>query len=195
MHRYLPGLLLVQIITIGLFWLVIEAEPKVMLLQAGVPALVVTLLTALWFASVGKSGAQKAITKLRLNHAREREKLQIDAERTKAQVLHRSQKEIRKRERQVNRSASIKVGLAFAGAGAAGVLLLITELFTMGLMTITTSLGGLGGYLLRMRQSRSVQAAPPGNDAAGHDMQLPDPLITTQHLPVPAITADKTESR
>lgn len=61
--------------------------------------------------------------------------------------------EIRKQEKRIGRKASFKVGLAFMGATATGIRMLITELLTFGLMAIMTTMGGLGGYLMRARQS------------------------------------------
>ena len=70
--------------------------------------------------------------------------------------MEQTQKQIKKQEKRVNRKAGIKVGLAFIGTTAAGALMLITELFTFGLMTIMTTVGGLGGYLVRARQSLGI---------------------------------------
>jgi len=190
MHRYLPGVLLVQVVTLAIFWVSLDVGLNQMLLQAGLPSLLIAFVTALWFASIGRADAERATARLRVDHARDREKLQVAAERTKAKVREQAHKEIRKQERRVSRRANFKVGLAFTGATIAGVLMLLTELLTLGLMTITTAGGAMGGYLLRWRQARvapiklpETQAAPmpriPSSITSEQPSQ-PDPIMPRQ---------------
>jgi len=153
MLRFLPVILLVQLVTAILLWVNQDATPSDLAILFGVPALLITIVTALWFASIARGDVERANAKLQLEHAREREKLNVKAEKSKARIMEQTQKQIKKQEKRVNRKAGIKVSLAFIGTTAAGVLMLITELFTFGLMTIMTTVGGLGGYLVRGRQS------------------------------------------
>ncbi len=172
MYRYLPGLLLLQLLTAVLIWLGRDTDPQQLLWQAGVPLLAVSFVTALWFGSIGKADAERSMAKLHVKHAKEREKIQLSAEKEKARVVDKTHKEIRKQERRVGRRANLKVSLAFAGAALAGGVFLIVEFFTLGLLTLSTSLGGLGGYLLRVGQVRQSQSrgnpelAEPTNSSA-----------------------------
>jgi hypothetical protein len=50
--------------------------------------------------------------------------------------------------------ANIKIGLAFAGAAGLGGLLILTQFMTLGWLTLAAAGGGLGGYLLRIRQGK-----------------------------------------
>ncbi len=158
MHRYLPGLLLLQLLTAALIWLGRDTDPQQLLWQAGLPLAVLGVVTALWFGSIGKADAERSMAKLHVKHAKEREKIQLTAEKEKARVVDRTHKEIRKQERRVGRKANLKVSLAFAGAALAGGVFLIIEFFTLGLLTLSTSMGGLGGYLLRVGQTRKSPA-------------------------------------
>jgi len=49
------------------------------------------------------------------------------------------------------------------GVAVAGVVMIITELITMGMMTLTTAGGALGGYLFRGKSGRhsSTESAAP----------------------------------
>jgi len=167
MHRYLPGLLLLQILTAALVWLGRDSDWQQLLWQAGVPLAVVGFVTALWFGSIGRADAERSMAKLHVRHAKEREKIQLSAEKEKARVIDKTHKEIRKQERRVGRKANLKVSLAFAGTALVGGVFLITELFTLGLLTLSTSMGGLGGYLLRVGQTR--QLAHSGNPELPHN--------------------------
>ncbi len=180
MIRYLPGILLVQVVTAILLWVNIDATPRDLAIQFGVPAILITLVTGLWFASIARADSERANTKLRMQHAREREKIQVSAEKSKARIMEQTQKEIRKQEKRIGRIASFKVSLAFIAASAAGVLMLIIELFTFGLMTIMTTVGGMGGYLIRARQTHDANKPTSENsarviDVVEHVPELPAP--------------------
>lgn len=180
MLRYLPGILLVQIVTAVLLWVNLDATPKDLAIQFGVPAILITLVTGLWFASIARGDAERLNTKLRLEHARDREKIQLNAEKDKQHVMEKTHKEIRQSEKRISRAANFKVTAAFVAASAAGVLMLIIELFTFGLMTIMTTVGGMGGYLVRARQSYGANSTDlPAHDnvidVEGPLAELPEP--------------------
>ena len=75
MFRYLPGILLVQLVTLALFWINREATVEDLLLRAGLPALIIAFVTALWLSTLGRMEAERRNAELRENHASEREKL------------------------------------------------------------------------------------------------------------------------
>ncbi len=87
-------------------------------------------------------------------HAREREKIHINAERQKTKTLKNSHKEILKESRRSNRKANIKVGSILVLAAAVGGVMLFTQFITAGLLIMGTAGGGLADYLGRMRQEK-----------------------------------------
>lgn len=178
MLRYFPGIVLVQLVTLALFWVNRSGSLEEIVLRAGLPAIFIACITALWLSTLGRMESEKRHGKLREAHFAERERLNREIERVrsdaleqasadKAQIMERAHaereklvrqthKEIIKQERRVGRRANMKVGLAFMGMTGLGVIMLITELLTLGLLTITTAGGAMGGYLLRWRQTRRV---------------------------------------
>ncbi len=184
MLRYLPGILLVQVVTAVLLWVNQSSTPDELIVQFGIPAAFISVVTGFWFASIARADSERLNAKLRVQHAQEREKLSVNAEKTKARILEKSHKEIRKQEKRIGRKAGFKVTLAFVAASAAGVLMLIIELFTFGLMTIMTTAGGLGGYLIRARQTYDANKSPEPDSALIIDAQ--EPLA---ELPPPPKTA------
>lgn len=180
MHRYLPGIFIVQVVTAVLLWVNLDATPRDMAIQFGIPALLICLVTGLWFASIARGDSERANAKIRLQHAKDREQIHVNAEKSKAKIIEKTQKEIRKQEKRIGRKASFKVSLAFFSAAAAGVLMLIIEMFTFGLMTIMTTVGGLGGYLVRSRQAYDANnsTVPPHErefDVDESFAELPEP--------------------
>lgn len=153
MLRYLPGILLLQLATMGICLFIpqpIEGKAWVAVL---LPIALLGLFVALWFASISKNKTLEAVNKANLAFAKERENIQVKAEKAKTRVVEKAHKQITSESRKTQRNADIKVGVAFAAAVGAGILMLLIELLTFGLMTITTAGGALGGYLLRAKKA------------------------------------------
>lgn len=178
MFRYLPGIVLVQIVTVALWW-VNRDEAARELITIVVPlSLFFSALIAFWFSMISRMETQKANADLVEKHFREREKLNQSLERTRSDVLQQASadqakvveranqereklvkqtyQEMIKAERRANRSANMKVGAAFTAVTLAGAGLLFVQFMTLGLLTITAASGALGGYILRWKQTRGV---------------------------------------
>lgn len=160
MLKFLPGILLLQAITVAL---VLMAPADLMdwgWLRLIVPVVIVGFLTAFWFDSVAAHQRKDEINRLQENHAKEREALRVNAERAKTRVVKQAHKETMQEVRRTSTQANIKVGMAFAGMAGIGGLLLLTQFMTLGLLTLTTAGGALGGYVLRIRQEKNREALP-----------------------------------
>ena len=90
-------------------------------------------------------------------HAREREQLQLNAERAKTRLVKKTQQQIARESKITHSKANFKVGAVFSGAIGFGALMLLTELITLGLLTMSTAGGALGGYLWRATKGNSRQ--------------------------------------
>ncbi len=178
MFRYLPGIVLVQVVTLALLWVNTGATFENLLLRVGLPAIIISGVTALWLSMIGRMETERRNTTLREQHAVEVTRLNREIERARADVMQQASadkaqwverahtqreklvkqthKELLARERSINRQANVKVGLAFMSVTAIGVVMLITELLTMGLLTIMTAGGAMGGYVFRWRQTRQM---------------------------------------
>ena len=161
MLRFLPGVLLLQLATLVLLWFNLSSDSDLpmipdtpMLLQVLLPCVLLGLLSAFWFSALARQANERALGKLKETHARERQKIEVRAERDKTRMVEQTQKEIKKEARRVNTKANVKVGLSLMGVAVAGVVMIITELITMGMMTLTTAGGALGGYLFRGKSAR-----------------------------------------
>ena len=226
MFRFLPGLVLVQLLTLALAWASLGAPLAEVALRLGVPALIVAATAAFWFGQLGRLGAERELARTRLEHAEERERLKrdalveaerlkldaraesdrvrLDAEREKAAVVEAARRESRAEERRIDRRANARVALAFAGAAAAGAVMLMTPLVTLGLVTIAATGGGLGGYALRWRQTRArtgrVAGATLGDGRDGEAVPgAPDGTVAgakgAPALPAPVVGVGGTPRR
>lgn len=154
MIRFLPGILIIQIATVAMVLLAPQDLNGVAWLRLMIPILVLGFFAAFWFSSIAKHEKRDEIANLQNRHAREREKIQINAERAKTRLLKKTHQQINRETKIVHGKANFKVGAAFAGLIGMGALMLLTEFLTLGIMTLATAGGALGGYFYRGRKIR-----------------------------------------
>jgi Flp pilus assembly protein TadB len=151
---FIPGILLLQVITIALVVIAPADLANWGWLRLAIPALVAGLLTAFWFGSIAARQRKDKISRLKEHHAKERETIRVDAERAKSKLIKQAQRKTLQEVRRASTRANIKIGLAFAGAAGLGGLLILTQFMSWGILTLATVGGALGGYLLRIRQEK-----------------------------------------
>ena len=155
MLKFIPGILLLQVITIALVLIFPADLENWGWLRLAIPVLIVGFLTAFWFGSIAAHQRKNEISRLNEDHAKERETIRVNAERAKTKLVKQAQRKTLQEVRRSSRRANIKIGLAFAGAAGLGGLLILTQFMSLGLLTLTTVGGALGGYILRIRQEKS----------------------------------------
>ena len=155
MLKFIPGILLLQVVTVALVMIAPADLADWTWLRVVIPVLIAGFLTAFWFGSVAAHQRKDEISRLKESHAKERENIRVNAERAKTRMVKQTQRKTLKEVRRSSTRANIKIGLAFAGAAGLGGLLVFTQFMSLGLLTLTTAGGALGGYLLRMRQERA----------------------------------------
>jgi Flp pilus assembly protein TadB len=155
MLKFIPGILLLQVITIALVLFAPADLGNWGWLRLAIPVLIAGFLTAFWFGSIAAHRRKDEISRLKEYHAKERETIRVNAERAKTKLVKQTQCKTLQEVRRSSTRANIKIGLAFAGAAGLGGLLILTQFMSLGLLTLTTVGGALGGYILRIRQEKS----------------------------------------
>ena len=155
MLKFIFGILLLQVITIALVLIAPADLANWGWLRLVIPVLIAGLLTAFWFGSIAARQRKDKISQLKELHAKERETIRVNAERSKSKLVKQAQRKTLQEVRRASTRANIKIGLAFAGAAGLGGLLILTQFMTLGWLTLATAGGALGGYLLRIRQEKS----------------------------------------
>lgn len=155
MFKFLPGILLIQLVTAGFMFAAMNKseEPQLVIVIISL-SLLVAILAAFWFASIARDMHKTVQTKMQKQHARDREQILVNAEREKADIANKSYQKIEKETKKAHAKANFKVGFAFAAAAGAGGLMIFTQLVTVGMMVLIASGSGLAGYLARARQER-----------------------------------------
>jgi Flp pilus assembly protein TadB len=160
MFKFIPGILILQIITVALVLIAPTDLAGWDWIRLAVPVLVAGLLTAIWFGSIAAHRHQDEISRLKEKHAKERETIRVNAERAKTRLVKQAQQKTMQKTRRLNRQTNFKAGLVFAGAAGLGGVLIATQFMSLGLLLLTTAGGGLGGYLLRYRQEKNKRQLP-----------------------------------
>lgn len=159
--KYLVGILLLQAVTVLLFYTAEQTNlAETWWLFAAIGVAIGTLV-AFWFTSLAEGHRHKAESHLKERHYREREAIRTKLEKEKAQAVKATERLVEKAKSRANTGNLLKTG-ALVGGGV-GVLLLMTQFVTVGLLTLTTAGGLMLGYGARARQdkwTRNKQLAP-----------------------------------
>lgn len=156
MFRFLPGIIIVQLLTISFVLLLPDTlESFWSWLQLLLPTFAIGVMTAFWFDAIAAQINQEKINELQKEFVHEREKIRVNAERSKVRLLKKNHKQVAEETRQVNAKANFKMGAMTAGAIAVGVVLMTVQLLTMGMMILMTTGGVLTGYAVRARQEKT----------------------------------------
>jgi len=158
--KFLTGILLVQGATAMLVYSAMRIEQAEIWLLFAALALIIGVLASFWFASIAGHLSKDQLARAREGFSREREKIRVRAEREKTKVIKQSHQQITKERNRVQTKANLKVGVAFAGAVGVGLVMLLAQFVTFGLLTLTTAGGALGGYLVRGRRDAKAMAGP-----------------------------------
>ncbi len=160
MLKFIPGILLLQVITIALVLIAPADLENWGWLRLAIPILIAGFLTAFWFGSIAARQRKDKISRLKEYHAKERETIRVNAERTKTKLVKQAQRKTLQEVRRSSTRANIKIWLAFAAAVGLGGLLILTQFMSLGVLTLTAAGGALGGYLLRIRQEKGKLQLP-----------------------------------
>lgn len=159
MLKFLPGLLLLELMTVSLILLAPENLHGWGWLRLIIPLIIIATLMALWFSAMSNQQRKDEMMRLQASHAREREQIKLNAERAKHQVTKDAQKQVQQEIKRTTAQANFKVGLAVAGAASLGGFLLLTQFVSLGILILGTAGGTLGGYLLRLKQEKHQKTA------------------------------------
>ncbi len=154
MLRFFLGLILAQVLIALLVRFSPLNDPLENTMLFGFVILLLSVVTTLWFGTVARHMADQRIANLKQQFASEREKFNVSAERAQKKLLKKTQKEIATERRKQSTKANLKIGGAVAVAAGFGVVMLVSQFFTLGLLTLTTAGGAMGGYLARSRRDQ-----------------------------------------
>ncbi|MBK1699674.1 hypothetical protein [Thiococcus pfennigii] len=174
--KYLVGILLVQGVTVLLVVTAMRSNPTETWWLFVAIGVAVGILVALWFTSLAEGHRRKAESRLKERHYREREAIRTKLEKEKAKAVKTTEREAARARARAASGNMLKTGALVAGG--VGVVLMMTQFVTVGLLSLTTAGGLLLGYGVRARQDRWRQ----------------DKLVTAGERPINAITLEETKA-
>jgi hypothetical protein len=134
-------------------------------IRFAIPLLLIALIIAFWFSSMAQHYNKDAISKIKENFIKEREKFRVDAEKDKRRVEKEAQKNIVREATTTHAKANFKVGLAVAGVFGVGALFVFAQMVTVGLLAISATGGAIGGYYWRGKRLRNGDNLLPNSSA------------------------------
>ena len=147
--KFFLGIVLVELISIVLFSISPQTFDEMGALRLVVPLFFVAIMVAFWFSSLSEHFHKDREHEIKDSFAKEREELRVKAEKEKIKVVKQAQKEIAKEAKLTHAKANFKVGAAFAGVLGVGILFMLAQFVTAGLLTMTAAGGAIGGYYWR----------------------------------------------
>ena len=159
MLKFLPSVFVLQLVLAAIVFGAIKSQTPLAFSAVGVFIVVSSVLFSFWLKSLAELHGKDEIAKHKDKFAKEREELLVKAEKEKLKIVKETQKQFNKDTSRANAKANFKVGAAVAGAVGVGALLVVGQMVTLGLLTLTTAGGGLAGYLVRARQDRKLLAS------------------------------------
>ncbi len=152
MLKFLPSLIFLQVLLTLVIVAVLQADHDLAAVIIAVYVVVSGIAFSFWFRSILQLHSKDTIAAIKEEHAQDRERLRVETERQKAKIITDAQKQINKEVVRVNAKANFKTGAVVAAAIGVGSLFIIGQMFTLGLLTLATTGGGLVGYMVRARQ-------------------------------------------
>ena len=115
---------------------------------------------ALWFASLSRSDRKEAQIRAEARLAQERERHKRLSERARLKAADAARKEGQREARRGRAGSNLKLGGAVAGMVGLGVMLLLTQFLSLGVLLVSSSGGAVAGYLFRARQEARRRPGP-----------------------------------
>jgi H+/Cl- antiporter ClcA len=157
--KFLVGILLTQLGTVLLVYTAIRTNLEQTWPLFAALAITIGAITALWFHSIADSARKQALSRAKESFSREREKIRVRAEQEKTKEVRNTQRQIHREKQRARTGNSLKTGVMIGGAVGVGVVMLMTQMVTLGLLTLSTAGGAALGYGVRARQERLGRGA------------------------------------
>ena len=158
--KFLLGALLLQGATALLLITAQDADLHRSGWLLGALGLLIGVIATLWFSAIAGLECQHSYTRASEKFNRQRDRLRRKAEKEKTREIRDSQRQMLRETRRLQGRSSLKLGAAMAGTAGLGLLLLFTQLMTLGLLAVSATGGALLGYGVRARQFPAAGRGP-----------------------------------
>ena len=153
--KFLFGSLLLLLSGAGCCYiLLVYSTNEHLIIFAGIFALLILFCSAFYFASMAQEHNYTVLKSLEEEHAKEREKIRVNAERQKVRLVNKNQKQLLQESRRVHGLANLKTGAVLTGFLGLAALMLYSQFMAMGLLVLSMSVGGGVGYFARVKQEK-----------------------------------------
>jgi hypothetical protein len=152
--KFLIAILLLQGATVLLVYTAFKTELAQTWPLFGALGVTLGAMTALWLNALSEHARKQSLVKAQASFSREREKIRVRAEQDKTKEIKNAQRSIQREKQRARSGSNLKTGIVIGSAVSAGLVLILTQMVTLGLLTLTTAGGAALGYGIRARQER-----------------------------------------
>lgn len=153
--KFLAGVLLVQAATAIQVVAALTTGGAVSWILFATLSVTAGVFAALWLASIANHRSRETLFQAQARFSRERERIRLQSERDKTRLLGRTEVRVARAADQARSRGNLKASIAMAGLVGVSALLLMAQLFSLGLLVLTTAGAGLAGYAIgRYQDSR-----------------------------------------
>ncbi|TNF55166.1 MAG: hypothetical protein EP309_04430, partial [Gammaproteobacteria bacterium] len=152
--KFLIGILFLQGSTGLLLYTALRTDLSQTWPLFGALGIALAAMAALWFNAIADNARKVALANAQASFSREREKIRVRAEQEKAREVKNTQRQAERQQQRARVGGQLKTGLLIAGGAGAALLLLMTQMISLGMLALTTAGGAAIGYGVRARQDR-----------------------------------------
>lgn len=156
--KFLIGILFLQGSTGLLLYTALRTDLSQTWPLFGALGIALAAMAALWFNAIADNARKVALANAQASFSREREKIRVRAEQEKAREVKNTQRQAERQQQRARVGGQLKTGLLIAGGAGAALLLLMTQMISLGMLALTTAGGAAIGYGVRARQDRLGKA-------------------------------------
>lgn len=146
---------LIQVAAIAVTLGVFNVGTRDAWIAAAIYLIISSFIFSYWIKLLSDIRIKDSVAHEREKYLAERERIKIQAEQEKFDMLRDTHKLVSREAAKASARANTKIGLIAAVAVAGGVMLIAAQMFALGLLILSTAGGGLGGYLMRLRQEKA----------------------------------------
>lgn len=188
--KFLIGILFLQ----GTTGLIVYAALRTDLTQTwplyGALGATVAAMAALWFNAIAAGARKESLAKAQASFSREKEQIRVRAEQEKNREIKNTQRQAQRQQQRARLGSQAKTGLMIAGGVGAGLVLLMTQMISLGVLALSTAGGAAIGYGVRARQDRLANGGEDLPRLGRRDK--PIKVLTAE--PQPRVITQKTDS-
>ena len=164
--KFLLGIFLLQGATALLLMTAQDADLQKSGWLLGSLGILIGVIAALWFASIASHAGQRSYVLASEKFNRQRDRIRTQTNKEKTKEIRKSHQQVLRETRRLQTRSTLKLGVTMTGLAGLGVILLLTQFMTLGLLAVSATGGVVLGYGIRARQYPAIGSTAEADNSA-----------------------------